>query len=61
MNVEETKEYIDELNSELEIIIERIDFDSENKPMKLLGLTTSYELLNSIMTAFFSIGLAVAQ
>jgi hypothetical protein len=54
-------EYIDRLVGIIDINIEKLDFDKENKPIKLLGVKASYQLLNSIYTTIISIVLAGLQ
>mmetsp|Transcript_23769 Transcript_23769/g.21125 ORF Transcript_23769/g.21125 Transcript_23769/m.21125 type:complete len:132 (-) Transcript_23769:12-407(-) len=41
--------------------IEILDHDKEHSSLKILGVTCSYELMNSIYTGLFSLGLASGQ
>ena len=61
LNQEEMKERIESLISEIDTIRERLDIDSTQRPLKLLGLTASYELMNQIYTTLATIALAVGQ
>ena len=61
LNQDEMKERIESLISEIDTIRERLDIDSTQRPLKLLGLTASYELMNQIYTTLATIALAVGQ
>jgi hypothetical protein len=47
--------------SEIDVIRERLEMDSHNEPIKLLGLTASFDLLNRIYTGLLTIMMAIAQ
>lgn len=53
--------YIDEAILLIEITIQKLEYDQQTKPLKLMGLTCSYELLNSIYTAIASFLFALTQ
>jgi hypothetical protein len=47
--------------TEIDVIIEKLDFDAEHNPLRLLGLKATYELMNSIYTTLLTIAFAVVQ
>jgi hypothetical protein len=63
MNIAPMKrnEYFDEWIALLDIINENLDYNKQTRPLKLMGLTASKELLNSIYTAIVSIIFAISQ
>jgi len=56
---EEKKECLDGLLEEIEYIIQKIEYDFEHKPLKILGLKATYGLMNTIYTTLASLGLAL--
>ncbi len=55
---------IDKINAlieQIDIIREKLDLDSQHRPLKLLGFTASHDLLNQIYTTILTVGLAMAQ
>lgn len=57
----DVKEGIDEVIAEIDSIRERLVEDSTHRPLKLLGLTASFDLMNQIYTGLATILLGVAQ
>jgi hypothetical protein len=60
LGLDELKERIEVLCGEIDTIRERLEIDGTHRPLKLLGLTASYELMNQIYTTIATVGLAVA-
>ena len=54
-------EYIEDWMNYIEMIIQNLDYDKEIQPLKLMGLTCSYDLLTSIYTALASAAFAISQ
>ncbi len=61
MSEEEQIVFIDDLIDEIDNIKERLEIDGEHKPLRLLGLKATYDLMNQIYTGLFTLVLAVAQ
>ena len=57
----EREDLMENCISMIDFDIEMLDHDFENNSLKLLGLTCSFELMNSIYTGLLSFGLAVGQ
>lgn len=53
--------YLDECILLTDIITEQLDHTRQTNPLKLMGFTTSYELLTSICTAMVSFLFAISQ
>lgn len=53
--------YIDDLIDEIDNIKERFEIDGEHRPLRLLGLKATYDLMNQIYTGLFTLLLAIAQ
>ena len=58
---EECLEHCDKLIEEVDFIIEKLEHDELNKPLKLLGITATFELVQGLITTGFTIFVAVAQ
>lgn len=58
---DEMKEFLETLVEEIDTIRERLVEDSTSRPLRLLGLTASFDLMNQIYTSIATLGLAVAQ
>ncbi len=58
---EENLTYIDELICEIDNIKERLEIDGEHKPLRLLGLKATFELMNQIYTGILTLFLAICQ
>lgn len=58
---DEMKEFLETLVEEIDTIRERLVEDSTSRPLRLLGLTASFDLMNQIYTTIATLGLAVAQ
>eukprot|EP00349_Pseudokeronopsis_sp_Brazil_P001001 CAMPEP_0202964318 /NCGR_PEP_ID=MMETSP1396-20130829/8398_1 /ASSEMBLY_ACC=CAM_ASM_000872 /TAXON_ID= /ORGANISM="Pseudokeronopsis sp., Strain Brazil" /LENGTH=125 /DNA_ID=CAMNT_0049686333 /DNA_START=807 /DNA_END=1184 /DNA_ORIENTATION=- len=56
---EDVREYIDDLNEAIDNIIDRLEYDFEHNPLRLMGLKATYGLMNTIYTTLLSLGLAV--
>lgn len=52
---------IDNLIGELDFLVERLEWEKENKALKLLGFTASMELIKSIGGTLFTLGTLMAQ
>ena len=63
MNLKQSKrdEYFENLLQQIDIIKENLEFNKEVRPLKLMGLKASDELLASIYTAIFSISFALFE
>ncbi|CAI2386762.1 unnamed protein product [Moneuplotes crassus] len=63
MNLKKDKrnDYLDRLLEQINVINEELDFFKETNPLKLMGLTASDQLLNSIYTGLVSVAFALAQ
>lgn len=59
LSLEELREHISEHIDEIDAVRERLEIDSNHRPLKLLGLTCSYELMNQIYTMIATVGLGV--
>lgn len=53
-------EQCDKLIEEVDFVIEKLEHDEINRPMRLMGITASFSLIQTIVTTFFTIVLAVA-
>ena len=53
--------YLDENMEFIEIIIQKLEYEKEQKPLKLLGLTVSYDLLKTIYSALATLAFATIQ
>lgn len=60
-NFDVIKEDIDNIILEMEGIIDRLDAESQYRPLKLLGIKASYQLMNSIYASLFTITATVLQ
>lgn len=58
---DERNDLIDKIVETVDYNIELLDYDKEHNSLKLLGLVCSYELINSIYTSIFTVGLAAVQ
>lgn len=61
MSADERKEYIEDALSVIDLVVERLDFDSQNNPLRLLGIKCTFELVGSLYTGFFSFIIAASQ
>ena len=61
LDPERRNEYIEDTISVIDIVTERLDYDYENNPLKLIGLKCTYTLINSIYTFLFSLTIALGQ
>lgn len=61
LSEEERNERIENCINVIDHNVEMLGHDSEHSALKLLGLTCSYELINSIYTGLLSVGLAAGQ
>ena len=61
MNEEKRNDRIEKCLAAIDLNIEILDHDVEHGSLKLLGITCSYEVINSIYTAIFSLLLASGQ
>ncbi len=59
--LEEQREHIGDLIEEISSMIERLQLNEEHKPLKLLGLKTSYDLMSQIYTTLAGMVLVVGQ
>ena len=58
---EKRKEHIYSWIEAIDFLIESLDYDSEHDCLKILGVKWTYELIKSIYTGLFSLGLAAGQ
>ncbi|CAI2385360.1 unnamed protein product [Moneuplotes crassus] len=61
LSEEQRNERIENCINVIDHNIEILDHDAEHSALKLLGVTCSYELINSIYTGLLSVGLAAGQ
>ena len=61
LSLDEIKDYLGEHLEEIDRIRERLEMDTENRPLKLLGLNCTYDLMNQIYTLIFTVGMGVIQ
>ena len=54
-------EVIDESIAQIDLVIQDLDYDKETKPLKLMGVTCSNELMVSIYTGAASLAFAISQ
>ena len=52
---EECVEHCDKLIEEVDFIIEKLEHEEVNKPLKLLGITATFELVQAIVTTGFTL------
>ena len=55
------QESLDLSISAIDDIVERLEHEYEHKPIRLMGLKATQELMTSIYTAIVSLGVAVLQ
>ncbi|CDW91059.1 UNKNOWN [Stylonychia lemnae] len=60
-NKEAIQEKINEVIDEIDVIKERLEVEYVQRPLKIMGVTASFQLLNQIYTTLFTVGVAVAQ
>ena len=56
---EEQCSLIEDIIAEIDNINDRLDLDSDNRPLRLLGFKASFALINQIYTGLITIGLAM--
>jgi len=63
MNIgpEHIESYINELIMFIEITIQKLEFEHQKHPMKLMGITPSPEFMTSMYTAIASFVFAISQ
>ena len=55
------KNDIDDLIMEIEGIVDRLESESEHKPLRLLGIKATYALMNRIYATLFTIAASILQ
>ena len=60
-STDEIKEMIDDIIGEIDSIMDRLQLDGENKPLRLMGLKATFSLMNQIYTTLATVGFAIAQ
>ena len=60
-DVKNTDEKLEKVIEEIDTMMERLEMDEEHQPLRLLGVKTSFELMNEIYATLITIALAVAQ
>ena len=60
-STEDIKKMIDEIIDEIDSIMDRLQLDGENKPLRLMGLKATYTLMNQIYTTLATVGFAIGQ
>ena len=53
--------YLDGAMMLIDMVIQNLEYDKQTKPLKLMGMTASNELLTSIYTGVASISFAIMQ
>lgn len=56
---EEVNKYLEELIVEIDVIIERLEIDGEHKPLRLMGMKATYDLMNKIYTSLLTVMFAI--
>ena len=60
-DVKEMDEKLEKVIEEINTMMERLEMDEEHQPLRLLGVKTSFELMNEIYATLITIALAVGQ
>ena len=47
--------------AEIDLMRERLAMDAEHQPLRLMGVKATYQLMNQIYTAMFTLFVSVAQ
>ncbi len=55
------KERIETIMGEIDTMVERLEIDEEHRPLRLLGVKTSFELIHNIYATLITVALAVGQ
>ena len=61
ITIEEQRDHIADLIEEIQTMIDRLELDEQHQPLTLLGLKTSYDLMNQIYTTIIGMIVAIGQ